>query len=201
MDYLDPVRALIPGVRGAVLSVLAHTDVELTIRQIAERSDASPTMVSKVVDDLVILGVVDRRSAGRSYQVSLSTAVAADIVRRLAGLRSEVLDRMRTLARGIEPAPRNVTVFGSFAQGTARAASDIDLLIVRPSDQPEDDRWTEAVGRFVDGVSTIAGSPVADIHISEDELEEALNQRLTGAVLREGITLAGKPLAELQRVA
>lgn len=201
MDYLDPVRALIPGVQGAVLSVLAHTDAELTLRQIAERSDASPAMVSKVVDHLVALGVVDRRRAGRAYQICLSAAAAADIVRRLARLRTEVLDCMRALARSMEPAPRNVTVFGSFATGTAVAASDIDVLIVRSSDQPEDDRWTEAVGRFVDAVSTIAGSPVADIHISEDELEEALSGRLTGAVLREGITLAGKPLAELRRVA
>jgi predicted transcriptional regulator of viral defense system len=62
MDYSHPVEALIPGVQGRVLSTLARTEPELTMRGVAELAGVSPQQASLVLARLVELGVETRRS-------------------------------------------------------------------------------------------------------------------------------------------
>lgn len=61
MDYRRPVEALIPGVQGRVLGVLARTSTDLTMRAVAELGGVSPQQASVVIGKLVELGVVERR--------------------------------------------------------------------------------------------------------------------------------------------
>ena len=42
MDFARPVEALIPGVQGRVLGVLARTEAEMTIRTVAGLAAVSP---------------------------------------------------------------------------------------------------------------------------------------------------------------
>ena len=53
-----PVEALIPGVQGRVLGVLARTETEMTIRTAAGLAGASQQQASVVVAHLVDLGTV-----------------------------------------------------------------------------------------------------------------------------------------------
>lgn len=198
MDYRDPLRALFPGVQGAVLSTLAATTRPLTLRQLADLADSNPSQVSKHVDRLTRLGVVCRERIGPADQISLCNSAAADLFRAIAHLHSATLIQMRELAAQMDPTPLNVTVFGSFARADARPDSDIDIVLVRPTAVTDDDAWIEAVGAFTDAVWETTRHPVADIHLDEAELTEALDRPLWKEVLLDGITLAGTPLEELR---
>jgi predicted nucleotidyltransferase len=53
-------------------------------------------------------------------------------VLELADLRDAYLGETRDSARRIDPAPVNMTLFGSFARGDDDGASDVDVIVVRP---------------------------------------------------------------------
>ena len=57
MDYVHPVEAVIPGVQGRVLAVLARTETELTMRTVAELAGASANRATTVLNRLVHLGI------------------------------------------------------------------------------------------------------------------------------------------------
>lgn len=57
---------------------------------------------------------------------------------------SQLTNLLEKLLRHIQP--EKVMVFGSYASGTATAASDIDLLVIWDSDLPRDQRQ-EAISR------------------------------------------------------
>lgn len=179
------------------LSVVAATTRPLTLKQLADLAGSTPVQVSRRVDELVALDVLSRDKVGPADQIYLRDTAIADLVRRIGSLWRYVLDDMKRLAREIQPAPANVTVFGSFARGTAGPDSDIDIVIVRPVDVPDDDAWIEAIGEFNDAVSRLAGNPVADIHTSVDGLLDAIDRPLWQEIVRDGVTLTGAPIAKL----
>jgi DNA-binding IclR family transcriptional regulator len=71
MDLGEPVKALIPGVPGRVLTVLAGTGAELTMREVAELADVSANRAIVVLNRLVHLGLVARRDVGSAGLVRL----------------------------------------------------------------------------------------------------------------------------------
>ena len=133
MDYENPVEALIPGVQGRVLTVLARTEVELTMRSVAEVAEVSANQATVVLNRLVRLGLVERRNVGAAALVRLVREnEAARSVLSLVNLRQGVLARFEGEARKIRPAPTCLAVFGSFARGEAHENSDVDVLAVPP---------------------------------------------------------------------
>lgn len=202
MDYVRPVEAIIPGVQGRVLSVLAHTEMPLSMRAVARIAGASVDQTNLVIHRLVSLGLVERRDARPAAQVTLVREnAAAQAVISLAALRHAVIDRMRQDATMIEPAPESLVIFGSFARGLAREDSDIDVLAVRPGDVPgDDDSWTETLLRWANRSTRLAGNPVNLLDESLEDIPGLLSRR--GSVweeaMRDGVLLAGSPLAELR---
>ncbi|MFQ5517665.1 MAG: helix-turn-helix domain-containing protein, partial [Acidimicrobiia bacterium] len=63
MNFARPIEAIIPGVQGRVLAVLAETTAELNLRTIARLSEVSLAQASRVLPGLVELGLVERREA------------------------------------------------------------------------------------------------------------------------------------------
>ncbi len=197
MDYLSPLETLFPGVGASMLSVLSRTSQPLTIRQIAERAHASHPQVSRHIDRFEALGVVQRRIAGRSHLVTLTHSAAADLIRRFTELQAEVIAHMRASAALLEPAPDSIVVFGSFARGTARADSDIVVVVVAPPGCSNDDAWLEGLSSWVEKVAAYAGNPVAEILVSREELDERQADPLWDRIRSEGTLIAGAELAEL----
>lgn len=194
MDYLDPIRALMPGIDGAVLSVLAHTDGALTLRQIAERSGASHPQVSHHVARFEDLGLIQRQVVGRGHLIRLTDSAPAQWVRALAGLREAVLERMRDAAAEIVPAPDSIVVFGSFARGTAGRDSDIDVLVLAPSGLADDESWLAQVAEWTDRIAAFAGNPVAELIWEVDDLSTHRGEPLWHSIATDGIVVAGRPL-------
>lgn len=206
MDYRRPVEALIPGVQGRVLGVLARTSTDLTIRSVADLAGVSPQQASVVIAKLVQLGVVERRDVPPVSLVRLATGnLAAEAVRSIADLRRHTFERLRELASAVAPVPASLVVFGSFARGQAGPASDVDVLAVRPTGMDEgDSKWVDSLGRWTDQATAATGNPVNLIEIASDELSPLL-RRPGPSVWREaateGVVLVGQPLTELARAA
>ena len=144
-----------------MLTVLARTEVELTIRSVAELAGVSANRATVVLNRLVRLGLVERRDVGAAALVRLARDnEAARAVLLLAELRNGVLTRLAAEAKKIRPAPVCLVVFGSFARGEAHENSDIDVLAVAPPEaQFDDGGWTAALGQWTDQAARIAGNP------------------------------------------
>jgi predicted nucleotidyltransferase len=202
MDYVHPVETLIPGVQGRVLTVLARTEAELTMRSVAELAGVSANQATVVLNRLVRLGIVERRDVGASALVRLVREnEAARSVLSLVDLRQGVLARLAGEARKIRPAPACLVVFGSFARGDAHENSDIDVLAVPPSGaQVDDGRWTAALGQWSDRAARIAGNPVNLLEARMDELPKLVRREREPwrTIVEEGVVLVGDIPSEIR---
>jgi len=202
MDYRRPVEVLIPDAQGRILGVLARTSAELSLTTLADLSGVSLAHAARLVPRLVKLGVVERREVPPAVLVRLVPEnLAARLLLALADLRHTLLDELRESASTIVPAPVNVTLFGSFARGDEDVASDIDVLMVRPSEIGEDDvAWVESIARWEASVRRLSGNSVNRIEVTEGDIAKLVKSRrpLWQAIRREGITLKGPTLYELR---
>jgi predicted nucleotidyltransferase len=90
-------------------------------------------------------------------------------------------------------------LFGSFVRGQSSAASDLDVIAVRPRDIDSDDTaWHDSLGHWSDLAARIAGNPVNLLIAGEEELPRLLKRK--GAwrdAAQEGTLLIGMSLEEL----
>jgi predicted nucleotidyltransferase len=198
MDFRRPVEALIPDAQGRILGTLARTTEELTLTTLADLSGVSLAHAARIVPRLVDLGVVERREVPPAVLVRLvPDHLAARAVLALADLREAFYEELRENSRNLDPAPVNVTLFGSFARGDDDAASDVDVVLVRPSAISEDDpEWSESIARWEAHVRRISGNAVNRIEVAEDEVAKVMRSRrpLWQSIRREGVTLQGRSL-------
>ena len=201
MDFNQPVQALIPGAQGRILAVLAQTTAELSLRTIARLSDVSPAQTSRVLPPLVRLGLVTRREVPPSTLFALErTHVAAEPLLRLARSRELALERMGELAAALPVMPVSVIVFGSFARGDGEPSSDIDVVLVRPTEaDPESDHWLAAMHQWTTQLSSFTGNNVEILEVGEDEVGERLSgdRPVWRDIRRQGIVVFGRSIALL----
>ena len=202
VDFRRPVEALIPGVQGRILAILAETTAELNLRTIARLADVSPAQASRVLPELVALGLVERREAPPSALFALvEDHIAARAVRALSRSRDAVLEELGAFARKMDPRPVSAVVFGSFALGEADAASDLDIVLVRPAGVGEDDdRWMSSAEAWRTAARRLTGNRVQVLEIDAAEAARRLRRptSLWADVLRDGITVHGSPLEDLR---
>ena len=203
MDFTRPIEALIPGATGRLLGALARVEAELPVSTLATVAGVGRTRASAVLKELAELGVISRRQVGPTVLVRLERANGAgQLVARLAGLRIQVIEEMRELARDLDPPPLSLTLFGSLARGNADAASDIDILAVRPAGGGE--RWAVSLTEFSSKAQVLAGNQVhiLDYDLSDLRRRYAVRDNAAGAsfwqsVAEDALTLAGAGLQEL----
>jgi DNA-binding transcriptional ArsR family regulator len=201
VDFVHPVQAIIPGAQGRILAVLAQVSTDLNLRTIARLSGLSPAQVSRVLPKLVDLGLVDRRDVPPTALFCLAKDhVAVRAVLALARARDTVVSELRRSATQVSPSPLSITIFGSFARGEATADSDLDVLVVRPALAGwDDDGWASSLERWRHGAGRLTGNRVDVVEVGEEEVVELVRSRrsLWQDVVEEGITIWGRPLAEL----
>ena len=201
MDFVQPVQTVIPGVQGRILGVLAQTSAELNLRTIARLSRVSIAQASRVLPNLVGLGMVERREVPPSTLFRLREEhVASWAVLALAGARQTVLEQLGRTAGALAPPPASLIVFGSLARGEARADSDIDVIVVRPAEVAEEDEgWASAIEEWRRNARRLTGNAVEMIEVGEHEIARLLESRkpLWMEVVREGSVIFGRSLREL----
>jgi len=201
VDFVHPVQAVIPGAQGRVLAVLAETTAELNLSTLARLADVSVAQASRVVPGLVELGLVERREVRPSSLFRLAREnVAAQAVINLARSRDTALSRIGAAADSLPLSPVSIIVFGSFARSEADEQSDVDAIVVRPDDVPEDDdAWASAVECWRNEARAITGNRVEVLEVSYAEVRTRLasDMALWRDVIRDGIAVHGLEIDEL----
>jgi len=201
MDFRRPVQVVIPGVQGRILAVLVETTAELNLRTIARLAGVSPAQASRILPELVRLGVVERREAPPSALFRLvEVNVAAALLRSLSRARECVLAELGRQASQLECRPVSVIVFGSFARGDADADSDLDVVFVRPRDVTEDDeRWAASMDYWSGYARRLTGNRVQVLEADEMSVGRLLRGRrpLWADIARDGRVVYGKAEDEL----
>lgn len=204
VDVSSPHRAVAAGLDGDILVLLARTTQPMSGREIAERLGLrSHDGVRKALERLVRQGIVLREGSRSAFLHQLNREhLAAAAVLALAGMRTELWRRIRDAIAEWELPATHASAFGSAARGDGDAASDIDILLVRPSATPDADRvWGDQVDALRRRVELWTGNRAGIVEVGEQALNEMLAQseppQVLRAVLREGVELAGVPARRL----
>lgn len=133
--------------RRIMSTVLLHPAGRLHLREIARRVGTSAGTARRELNRLEDAGVVQRTPEGRQVYYSIPAGSVlyrsmAEIIRQTSGAREILRNLLADVAR-IESA----VIFGSYASGTMRANSDIDLLVVGDPDRDELTDRLEQAGR------------------------------------------------------
>jgi predicted nucleotidyltransferase len=202
VDVARPYAAVCPTLDGDVLRVLAGTSLGLTGREVAALAGRrSHSGVLDALHRLTEHGLVTRVQLNRAYLFALNrNHVAADAVKLLMDLRSELLGRIRSAIADWKIAPVHASVFGSTARGDGDVNSDIDLLIVRPSRIAQDElSWQEQMDTLRKEIEGWTGNRAAIADVSEAELAQLVeDERPIIAELRsDAIVVGGSDVATL----
>lgn len=187
-----------------MLAVLAETTAELNQRTIAQLAGISQAQASRLLPDLVALGVVERREVPPAFLFRLVPEhVASQALLALARATDAVLDEMGRLAGALPRPPASVIVFGSFARREAEVDSDIDVVVVRPAQVDEDDdAWSASLEAWRRDVRRLTGNPVEILELSVDEAAAKLagHTQVWADIRRNGRVIHGLSLDELRPV-
>jgi len=97
----------------------------------------------------------------------------------------EIVEKLRTVYN-----PQKIILFGSYAYGNPDEGSDIDLLIVKNTDERPVDRWIKVRKLLRDTVKNI---PVSPLVYTEKEIEErkAVKDFFIDEIFEKGVVLYG----------
>ncbi len=142
-----------------------------------------------------------RVEAGRAFLYSLNREhLLAPAVEAMAGVRWELVQRLRTFIGRWNPPTLHASLFGSAARGEGNAASDIDLLVVRPKAiDPDDSQWRRQLDELAERVLAWTGNHAGIVELSESDVSRVRDERppVAVAVAAEGVDLVGVPLRKL----
>ncbi|MBI4831494.1 MAG: nucleotidyltransferase domain-containing protein [Candidatus Lindowbacteria bacterium] len=101
-------------------------------------------------------------------------------------IRETIRDMVEKIVQGYQP--KKIILFGSFAYGQPSEDSDIDLFIIKNTDQKPIERWTE-IKRLLRDLSHSV--PVAPLVYTEQELEarRAIKDFFVEEILEKGEVL------------
>ena len=200
MDFVRPIEAIVPGAQGRVLAVLAETTGDLNLRTVAQLAGISQAQASRLLPELVTLGVVERREVPPASLFRLVPEhIASRVLLTLARSSDHVLDEMGRLAGALPHPPVSVIVFGSFARREAGVDSDIDVVVVRPAGVDEDE-WSASLEAWRRDTRRLTGNPVEVLEVGADEAAAKLRSRspVWTDIRRDGRVVHGLGLEELQ---
>jgi len=108
-----------------------HPDERYFGRQLAELLKEDSTNTSRELTRLAKMGILNCQTAGRQkyYQTNKNCPVFAELhglVLKTSGLTDVLKDALRPLSKKIKAA----FVYGSFAANSAKADSDVDLMVI-----------------------------------------------------------------------
>ena len=202
MDVARPISAVSPSLDGEVLQTLAGTTMALTGRQVAVLTGRkSHSGVLDVLNRLSRQGLVDRVELNRASLFSLNRDhLAAPAVIALAGLRTELITRIRGDIAAWDLAPIHASLFGSVARGDGDTQSDIDLFVVRPAAILEDDSaWRAQLDGLAEKVERLTGNRVSISEVAEPEISWLSSDPppIVAELRADAIPLAGRALTDL----
>jgi predicted nucleotidyltransferase len=134
---LDTILGSTASVR--VLRTLASHGGWLTANSISQRASLNRAGVGRVLDTLVLAGIVERIGQGRSllYRFGEHHPLAGALSQMFQAERNRVdglIAEVRSIAAELTPTPVAVWQFGSTTRREDRHDSDFDIAVVWPDD-------------------------------------------------------------------
>lgn len=160
MDLSVPLTVVTPTLDAVVLQALTATTSWSSGAQVHRTAGTgSADGVRKVLIRLVRQGIVQARDQPPATLYRLNRShVAADAIVALTRLRHVIIDRLVAELTTWDLPLLHASLFGSFARGEADSDSDIDLLLIPPSDEAAGPAMEEATSRLVKDVFTWTGN-------------------------------------------
>lgn len=186
MNTADPIRSIVPSLDGPVLQTLTGSTAPLRLSDVHGLvGSASISGVRKVLVRLVEAGLVHHVPGG--YLLNRDH-VAAPAVLMLAGLRSELFERIAAVVTQWRPQPALVGVFGSMARREGDEDSDIDLLVIT-----EDSAGPERTGELAEQVGRWTGNPCHIVEVSTADLKRLRRRKeaILGEWERDLVVISG----------
>lgn len=193
MELSRPFAVITATLDGEVLRVLALADADYTSGDVHRLLDGpSVRGIHNTLGRLTKQGIVSRRPAGRANLYRLNRQhLAAPYVIALARLREELLDRLGSEVRSWPAPPIFGAAFGSGARRDHSAASDIDILLVRPGDA-SDEAWDGQTESLSALVAAWTGNDCRILTFTEAQvLDRGANEPVLAGIAREGIAFHG----------
>jgi predicted nucleotidyltransferase len=195
MDSGNPLRSVAPTVDADVLAVLARTRTTLTGAQVQRLAGRSYAQVRHALHRLVEHGLVFAERHGQAFSYALNhDHVLAPAVTAATEAIDTLETRLRACLSAWSPAPTAAILFGSFARRDGNVDSDIDVLIVRDDDTPEDHRaWAAQRYDLARDLERWTGNSAQIVEVPATGLAVAVTRRddLIDALRRDGRSLVG----------
>ncbi len=203
MDELT-VKPLFDNIEAVITSPLRYRiaklfveqpEKEFTGREIARLLHFSHTGVQKAIGTIVRAGLASEKIIGKSkvYRANKESYLFKTfdswfgVEDRIPG------DILETLRSKLEDAAVSVTVFGSFAKGSADSGSDLDLLIVTTDREETEKRLASLAALF----ARKYGIRISPRLLSKSELSRKASLPYLQAAKKEGILVTGRPLEQV----
>jgi predicted nucleotidyltransferase len=122
--------------------------------------------------------------------------LGADAILAIATIRARLLAELRRRIGQWDPPPEFAALFGSAADGTMRADSDIDLFIVRPrAIDPDLPPWRDQVDAMARDVTSWTGNDTRVLEYGTEEVSagRAIDDPVLNDIRRGGLVLHGPP--------
>ncbi len=179
-----------------MLRALAGVDLPLTRSQIGNLAEgASEAGIRKTLGRLVDQGIVLEERVGSRFTYRANREhLLWPSVEGLFTARQALSERITRVTQAWQIPPITVELFGSVAQGSSDADSDIDLLIVRPALADDStDLWEDQVADLRDRIVLWTGNSCDVVALDPEELAAAV-ERNDPIVTSSMMTLSGSGL-------
>ncbi len=168
-----------------------------TIRELGRTAGVSHPEVSMIVRKLEKKSIVTIQPVGRALQVALNkdSYVTRSILEPMFAAERATVERIVSLIARFFKDKRiiSVAIFGSFARGSERPESDIDLLIITP----DRELALSCASRAWDAVKGQFGPAISPIVMTRAEFLRFPSSDLAKSILEEYIHVCGTDLKEL----
>jgi predicted nucleotidyltransferase len=187
------------GVR--MLRILLRGGPPMTGRALARVAGLSQTTAQRSLGRLREAGLVVAEHAPPALVYRANAEhLAMPALRALLRLEEHFRARLVEEVAGWQLRAESVVVYGSVARGEATAASDVDILVVRPDPfEPDESGWQRQIADLSDRVLRWTGRRASVVELSTRELGDGLANREPFLVEadRDGWLIAGAALHEL----
>ena len=199
MNLAEPSDVAMSRATAAVLRVVIGAEASFSIRQISRVANIAFPQALRIVNHESARGLILIEQVGRSKMCRFNRAhLAAGAVVELLTLRDRIIQVIKDEISAWITKPIHASLFGSAARGEGGPESDLDVLIIRPDEVPEN-QWEEQ--KYLSGLrlETKTGNTVSWFDISLTELKTAYKaaEPIFSEWKRDGISLSESSLSDL----